>query len=771
MNLIDGKHISVGTDYYPEHWSRDLWEEDLTRMLAAGIRTIRIAEFAWNKVEISEGVFDFSFFDDFLDLTDRCGMQVIFCTPTATPPAWLSEKYPEILNADKDGQLFRHGARHQYNYNSPVYRKFVARIVEQEAAHYASRRSIIGWQIDNELNCETPEFYSESDDKAFREWLRKRYGTLEALNEAWGTAFWNQTYTDWSEVHLLRKTIGYTRNPHQALDYSRFVSDSACAFAKFQSDILQKYLKPGDFITTQGLFGNVDWHRLTGESLDVMMYDSYPDFAYQYDTEFVSPLKDRGSVQNLAEVRSVSAPFGIMEQQSGPGGWTSRMLQPVPKPGQIMLWAMQSVAAGADYVGFFRWRTSTIGTEIYWHGILDYSGRDNRRLAEVTQFAKRCDMLTKAGAAGTMNAARLGILEDYDNGFDTNYDRWHALYAAESRDGLFKACEKTHTAFDYVRADHLTGTGTDADVAPYAVAGKAGLTADTVAAGGAAEQAAQALLAKYAVLIYPHPSIMTPETAAVLEAYVRDGGTLVLGCRTAFKDEHGHCVQALLPGLMRKVTGADVKEYTLVHPDDGKSVPVSWNGEDLDAAVFNEILGIAEDAGTSVAGQTDQGGKEVVTAGAEENTATAVKDRVEQFPRVEGRYTGSYYAGEPALIHNRYGKGETWYFGGAFSERTAKVFLENLGLVETFGDVISAPEEVDVVCRAGAAADGPERKEDPAEMPGAGNETGRKFYFVLNYDGAPQEIVLHKPLTDVDTGETVSGSVTLSGYGTKVYYC
>ena len=174
MKLLNGEEISLGTCYYPEHWKEDLWEEDLTRMLANGIRTIRIAEFAWSKIEPREGEFDYSFFDRFLDLTDRMGMQVIFGTPTATPPAWLTTKYPEVLNARQDGVLYRHGARRHYNYNSPVYQELSRRIVEKAAAHYAGRKSVIGWQIDNELNCELNEFYSESDTLAFREFLKKK---------------------------------------------------------------------------------------------------------------------------------------------------------------------------------------------------------------------------------------------------------------------------------------------------------------------------------------------------------------------------------------------------------------------------------------------------------------------------------------------------------------------------------------------------------------------------------------------------------------------
>lgn len=175
-------------------------------MKKTGIEVIRIAEFAWSKIEPEEGVFTYEFFDEFLDLADEVGMKVIFCTPTATPPAWLTEKYPEVLNAQMDGVLLRHGARRHYNYNSPVYQELSARITGKSASHYAKRDCIIGWQLDNEINCEVDVFYSESDTVAFRRFLKEKYGTIDALNEAWGTAFWNQTYTDWKEVYVPRTT-------------------------------------------------------------------------------------------------------------------------------------------------------------------------------------------------------------------------------------------------------------------------------------------------------------------------------------------------------------------------------------------------------------------------------------------------------------------------------------------------------------------------------------------------------------------------------------
>ena len=677
--IVNGKEMVLGTCYYPEHWPESLWEEDLERMLECGIQVIRIAEFAWSKVEPYEGVFTYEFFDRFLDLAREKGMKVIFCTPTATPPAWLTEKYPEVLNGTIDGVLFRHGGRRHYNYNSPVYQEKTRIITEAFASHYGPHPAVIGWQIDNELNCERDEFYSESDTAAFRVFLQKKYGSLDKLNEAWGTTFWNQTYTDWKEVHIPRTTPSNNTNPHEVLDYTRFISDSACRYAKLQSDIIRKYVKPGDFITTNGLFSNLDNQRMAGESLDFIMYDSYPNFAFTKENyeKFSATLQDRMWSRNLTEVRAVSPNFGIMEQQSGANGWNNRMAAPTPKPGQMTLWTMQSAAHGADYVSYFRWRTCTMGTEIYWHGILDYSGRENRRLREVREIHRKFQAISEA--AGSRYEARTAVLKDYDNIWDAQLDIWHGDVDRLSQQSLFLAAQKSHTPMDYVY-----------------------LREDTTAAD----------LKKYQVIFYPHPVIVNQQRAAILEEYVKDGGCLVLGCRSGYKDMTGKCVMDRLPGLFAKMSGTDIPEYTRVNPDD-EPVYIDWDGIRLEAAVFNDQL-------------------EPLTADAQ----------------VLGRYENCYYAGSPGLICNVLGAGKVYYFGAAFTEETARVFLEKLGAASPYADVLELPRECELAVR---------------------EKDGRKYYFVLNYKKTPVKIQVKEALVDLYTGETVSGQVELEAFGTKVY--
>ena len=548
--------LSLGTCYYPEHWDKKLWRDDLRRMKENGIFTIRIAEFAWSKVEPEEGVFTYEFFDEFLEVAKEANMKVIFGTPTATPPAWLTEKYPEVLNCRLDGTPFYHGMRRHYNYNSPKYQELCKRIVEKIASHYAKHPAIVGWQIDNEINCEVNEFYSESDTVAFREFVKEKYQTLDALNEAWGTVFWNQTYTDWEQIYVPRTTIHDSTNPHQVLDYTRFVSESAIRFCKMQSDIIRKYKKPEDFITTNGMFGNLDNHKMEDECLDVYTYDSYPNFAYCLieDPKHSDDLNDRKWSRNLTEVRSICPHFGIMEQQSGANGWNTRMEAPAPKPGQMMLWAMQSIAHGADYVSFFRWRTATMGTEIYWHGILDYDNRDNRKLAEVHRIWNRTKAISEIAGADYQSA--FAMVRDYDNIWDSQVDVWHSRLAKKSEKEIFVASQINHTPMDVVYLLDSTE----------------------------AEE-----LLKYPVLIYPHALILTEKRAELLKVYVEAGGCLIIGSRTGQKEINGKCVMTPMPGLLSNVSASDVKEFTFVGPADD-TVTMKWNEKEIDTGLFNDIL-------------------------------------------------------------------------------------------------------------------------------------------------------------------------------------
>ena len=552
---LDFGKLTLGTCYYPEHWPEELWRSDIDRMLENGISVIRIAEFAWNKFEPEEDIYDMSFFDRFLDVAEQTPIKVIFCTPTATPPAWLTDRYPEVLNAFIDGTLIQHGLRRHYNYNSPVYLEKTADIVRRIARHYGKRKCIIGWQIDNEFNCESTEFYSESDHYAFREYVKAKYLTLDKLNEAWGTAFWNQTYTDWSQVYLPRPTANGIFNPHQQLEAKGFWSHSVREYCALQSRILRENIPAGQFITHNGFFGHLDSHAMTQESLDFLTYDSYPNFAYVLDFNSNNPMKDRAWSWNLCHIRSISPVFGIMEQQSGPNGaYGGGLGASSPKPGQLRLWSMQSLAHGADYISYFRWRTSRLGTEIYWHGILDQNNRDTRRLAEVKQVSKDLEKL--ACVKGTDYEAEVAIAFDYLDDWDSENDGWHGPVGRKSQDSWFDAMQKAHIPCDFVYfSDDCTAES----------------------------------LRRYKLIVFPDAAIVTERASDLLHEYVRGGGTLVIGPLTGYKDRNGLVPMTDAPGPLRDLAGCITDEYTFVSRYDDEP-QIDLNGTAVPAPLFNEIL-------------------------------------------------------------------------------------------------------------------------------------------------------------------------------------
>lgn len=556
---IPGAKFDLGVCYYPEQWPESLWADDFKRMREIGFTIVRMGEFAWNFFEPEEGKYAFDLFDRAIDLANAHGLKVILGTPTATPPAWMTHRYPEILNATLEGVPYRHGLRRHYNYSSPVYRSYCAKITEAMANHYANHPGVAGWQIDNELNCESNVFYSEADHAAFRAWARERYGSLDALNEAWGTVFWNQSYSDWEQVHLPRLTPAGSVNPHQALDEKRFISDNAISFARVQADILRK-LAPKQWITTNGMFGHLDNHAMTDELLDFYSYDSYPNFATIWnDADREDPLLDRISSSHLAKVRSISPNFCIMEQQSGPGGWVNRMAQPSPKPGQMRLWTYQSIAHGADMLLYFRWRTATFGTEIYWHGINDYHNRPNRRVAEAATIGEELGRIGEV-VAGSRYAANVAILRDYDNEWDGELDAWHGPLTKESEYNWCKALQLGHIPFDYLQLRSRTSLED---------------------------------LVRYQVLIYPHAAILTEETADLLKRYAAGGGKVIFGARTGYKDRRGHCRMAPFPGPVAELCGVTVEDFTLI-ANDALAPSVRWmdgGGEaGTRASLFNDIV-------------------------------------------------------------------------------------------------------------------------------------------------------------------------------------
>jgi beta-galactosidase len=504
-----------GVCYYPEHWDAAQHRSDIDRIAACGFDVVRLGEGAWAYWEPEEGRYQFELFDRVIDWCRRRRIRVILGTPTYAAPAWVATKYPEVLRWDFNRQPMRHGSRRVYNYTSQAYLELSDRICTALAEHYRGEDQIIAWQLDNEFNCHMDVSYAPSDTIAFRRWLKDKYKTLDRLNGAWGTAFWSQTYSDWDQIDLPAPTATCL-NPSQLLDESRFISDGVIALARRQADILRRYNKRWQ-ITHNALFGNIDGPRFV-KVLDFFAHDHYPLFATGDWTEPATA---------LIQARSLSFPFAVMEQQSGPGG-QMHYLQPTPRPGQMRLWAWQSIAHGAKLLNYFRWRTCPYGSEQHWHGLLDPDNRDNRRITEAQQVGREIRKLPDAFFNAPVVRC-VAVLRDFDNEVNDRRVNTYAHGGRGETDRWLGEFGRRHIPADIVWIDTP-----DAD------------------------------LQRYRVLIAPHLKIVDRRLAAKLASYARGGGVLVLGAQSGSKDRNGHLVEMPLPGPWRKLAGVEVEDWTML---------------------------------------------------------------------------------------------------------------------------------------------------------------------------------------------------------------
>jgi beta-galactosidase len=507
-----------GADYYPEHWPEQRWATDARLMAEAGINTVRLAEFAWSKLEPEPGRFDFGWLDRAIALLAEQGIRVILGTPTASMPPWLAKNHPDVFMRLQDGTVRTYGNRRNYCPTNATYRQYSQRITREMAGHYCDNDAVIGWQTDNELGGQTNRCFCESCRAAFGDWLQQRYGSLDEVNEKWGTVFWSHIYNDWAEIPTPAAT-GSSPNPGLALDYYRFASDAYVDFQQEQIDILRERC-PGKFITHNLMgfyFDTLDYYRLAAP-LDFAGYDIYVRMQWTVEQE-VDPSSAALSHDSIRGLKQQN--HWVIEQQSGPGGW--EIVSVAPRPGELRLWAYQSIAHGADGIIFFRWRTALFGTEEYWHGVLDHHGEPGRRYREIAQMGAE---LAEHGERihGSAVKAEVAILHDYDT-------TW-----------AFQI-QQNNPNFHYPRHVHDIYRGFWRQNVPVDLVHPA------------------ADLAGYKLVVAPALYVLPEPVAANLRQFARDGGTVLLTARSGVKDEANAVVAEKLPGLLAEMAGVTVAEY------------------------------------------------------------------------------------------------------------------------------------------------------------------------------------------------------------------
>lgn len=516
-----------GVDYYPEHWPKERWDKDCELMSELGISFVRMAEFSWAKMEPSEGVFRFEWLDDVIERLGERGIKTVLGTPTAAPPAWIIQKNREILPVNSMGIRTEFGGRHHDCQSNSVYRNHVRRFVEAFGRHFKDNQYVVGYQIDNELgNSHDDLCMCDSCADAFRGWLKNKYGTIDKLNAATGSPFWSQDYDSFEQIMPPRYTVA-GHNPSMQLNWRRFHSDLIVDFAGEQIDILRR-ISPDKFIThnCMGFSDTVSYFDL-GEHLDFMTHDQYPGgyFAKQ-------PQQDTADLAAFLDVmRSFKKKtYWIMEQQSYITGWET--MGRLPKPGQIPLWSMQSIAHGGDAICWFRWRSCAFGTEQYWHGILPHSGIPGRIYYELKAFIKENQSLMEE-IEGSMPHPEVAIVFSYDQ----NY--------------AFRI-QPHHKEFSYL--DHL--------MTYYRVLHARNIPVDFVKEGEK--------LDSYKLVIAPLQYLMNEEKEAWFTNYVKQGGHLILDMRAGVKNMDNVCMtDAPLPGALSKLLGITVPEYDCLTDTNG----------------------------------------------------------------------------------------------------------------------------------------------------------------------------------------------------------
>ena len=450
---------ALGVCYYPEHWPEQMWEQDAARMAEIGISYVRIGEFAWSRLEPRPGELQLDWLIAAMDTLGRHGLKVILGTPTATPPRWLVDKLPDMVAIDASGRPRNFGSRRHYCFSHLGYRAESARITQILADRVGHHPALAGWQTDNEYGCHATTYsYSEAARQGFRLWLREKYGTIEALNDAWGNVFWSMEYNSFEQIELPYLTVAEP-NPPASMDFRRYASDQVVAFNKVQFDIL-KAARPDLPVAHNfmGRFTEFD-HYDVAEHLDIAAWDSYP-LGFLDQSREAPDVKTQYMRQGEPDYQGLQhdiyravgrGRWWVMEQQPGPVNWAHH--NPDPLPGMPRLWAWEAFAHGAETVSYFRWRQAPFAQEQMHAGLLRPDNQPAPAYHEARQVAEE---IRATGIGGEATKARVGIVYDYQSewawqiqpqtqGF-THYDHVRAAYSAFRKRGVDVDILAPHTS-------------------------------------------------------------------------------------------------------------------------------------------------------------------------------------------------------------------------------------------------------------------------------------------------------------------------------------
>lgn len=542
----------LGVDYYPEHWNEDMLEEDLNNIIELGSNVIRIGEFAWHMMESKEGKFDFSYFDHVINGAKKKGLKVIFGTPTATMPAWLAKKHPDVLGEFEDNTKRVFGGRRQYCFNSKTYYKYSETIIRELANHFKEEEAIVAWQIDNEFGHEGSDVcYCNECKKTFREYLRKTYNNdIDKLNEIWGTRFWSQTYNDFEEIPIPAKTIT-THNPSLRMEWERFRSLSVENYAKFQVEILKEILGEDSVIIhdfSGGYFDKSFDFSKVAKHIDVVAYNNYPVCGGQKE-----PIPPHEIACGLDFMRGAKRQnFWITEAIMGAQGHD--VIGYLPRPNQAKMWSYQAMAHGCNSLMYFRYRGATKGAEQYCYGIIDQDNRKRRKFYEVQEFFK--DMKENEHVINSEIKSEVAVVYDYES---------MASFRIQRQSFLMDYKNEVYRLYRPFYENNI-----NIDVIPSDVE-----------------------FSDYKVLLIPTMIVFKPEVQERIEEFVKNGGKVVFSFRSAVKDYYNNLTLGELnPSFYNELIGGFVEEVESLQ--EGQDVKVKgrdeFTGIEGSGTVFRDML-------------------------------------------------------------------------------------------------------------------------------------------------------------------------------------
>jgi len=514
----------IGAAYYPEQWEleegEERWETDALLMQQAGFNVTRLAEFSWASLESETGEFQFGWLERAIDVMDAHGIKTILCTPTASIPKWLYDRYPGAVATDATGLKIPYGGRHNNCFSSTEFCRLSQRITQAMADNFKDNPSVIAWQLDNEFG--GPECFCPTCENKFQMWLHNKYKSIDTLNRVFGTVFWSQKYDDFSQVNL-------PRHPHVSpsllLDYRRFHSENVISFSGEQADILRK-ICPTHLLThnMMGFAPKINCYEL-GKQLDLISFDYYYNTYEQCARTIEGCQKGAAALDFMRSVKHQN--FWIMENSVGSIGWETygRNL----RPGELRRMAFQNAAHGSDGQVWFRFRSSRYGTEQYWQGILGHDGIPGRRFAEVASVSKELHQLY-VYIEGSRVKADIAIVLDYE-------DYWALIQ------------QPNHPDFDYVSETTKF----------HRAFAQFGLNIDFVNSSMD--------LTRYAIVVAPYKYLLTEQYAETIRQHVKNGGIFLATNRSGEKNEYNVPHALTLPGYLRDVLGVRVEEYESIDAD------------------------------------------------------------------------------------------------------------------------------------------------------------------------------------------------------------